>query len=379
MNTESDHDVAIVGGGLAGLSTAIQLVKSGHSIILFEKEKYPFHRVCGEYISMESWDHLNKLGVDLKHYEPPIIRHLHISNTNGRSIREKLPLGGFGMSRFFLDNKLADVARASGVTILENTRVNDIDFDDSGFSAHCADKIYKAKIICGSFGKRSNLDIKWKRPFTLSPKNKLNNYIGVKYHVKTNFQDDTIALHFFKNGYCGISKIEEDKFNLCYMTTADNLQQSGGDIGQMEQTILSENPFLKEIFQTSKKWEQEPVTISQISFDKKKPVENHILMTGDSAGMITPLCGNGMSMAFHSSKLAAENIHFFLSNKISREKMEEQYAQQWQKQFSGRLSAGRRIQRLTTDPFLMNLLLRTGSAFPPLVKWIIRQTHGDPF
>jgi flavin-dependent dehydrogenase len=38
-----NFDVAIVGGGLAGLSASILLAKAGYKIILFEKEKYPFH------------------------------------------------------------------------------------------------------------------------------------------------------------------------------------------------------------------------------------------------------------------------------------------------------------------------------------------------
>ena len=52
------YDCAIIGGGLAGLCLAIQLAKNGHKIILFEKNQYPFHKVCGEYISMESWEFL---------------------------------------------------------------------------------------------------------------------------------------------------------------------------------------------------------------------------------------------------------------------------------------------------------------------------------
>lgn len=373
------YDAAIIGGGLAGLSTAIQLAKAGYSVILFEKESYPFHRVCGEYISMESWDHLTKIGIDLPSIHPPVINKLQVTTLNGRSIEQAMPFGGFGLSRYFLDNRLAQIAKSAGVRVLENSKVTDIQFNGSEFFTNCSDKIYNSKIVCGSFGKRSNLDIKWKRPFTLSTKNKLNNYVGVKYHVYTNHPADTISLHVFKNGYCGISKIEEDKYNLCYLTSADNLQKAGGNIHQLEKNILSANPFLDEIFSTIKKWDGEPITISQISFDKKSPVENHILLTGDAAGMITPLCGNGMSMALHSGKIAAEHICRFLDNMISREVMEEQYSLQWKKQFSKRLQAGRRIQRLTTNPFLMNTLITGGRTFPSLMRWLIRQTHGDPF
>ena len=74
------------------------------------------------------------------------------------------------------------------------------------------------------------------------------------------------------------------------------------------------NPFLEKIFTESNFLFSEPATISQISFDKKSQVEHHILMIGDAAGMITPLCGNGMSMAFHSAKIAFENINLYFSN-----------------------------------------------------------------
>ncbi|TAE50818.1 MAG: FAD-dependent oxidoreductase, partial [Cytophagales bacterium] len=45
------YEVAIIGGGLAGLTNAILLANAGKKVILFEKNQYPFHRVCGEYIS----------------------------------------------------------------------------------------------------------------------------------------------------------------------------------------------------------------------------------------------------------------------------------------------------------------------------------------
>ncbi len=73
MSDETVYDVAVVGGGLAGLSLAIQCAGNGFSVVLFEKEIYPFHKVCGEYISMESWSFLESLGVPLTNLELPVI------------------------------------------------------------------------------------------------------------------------------------------------------------------------------------------------------------------------------------------------------------------------------------------------------------------
>src|SRR4051812_6672941 len=104
------YDVAIIGGGLGGLCLAIQCIEKRYSVILFEKEEYPFHKVCGEYISLESWDFLRRLGINLEDLNLPIIRALNISDASGHSYRFDLPLGGFGISRFSLDGALYHIA-----------------------------------------------------------------------------------------------------------------------------------------------------------------------------------------------------------------------------------------------------------------------------
>ncbi len=375
----TDFDVAIVGGGLAGLSLSIQLANLGHRVVLFEKEQYPFHKVCGEYISLESWNFLVRLGLDLEKIRPPVISMLQVSAVNGKISEHKLPLGGFGISRYKLDHCLAQLARAAGVTVLENTKVSQVSFEGSIFLLETSRQKYTAKLAGGSFGKRSNIDIRWQRKFIIAAKNRLNNYVGVKYHVKTNFPSDTIALHNFDNGYCGIVKIEDDKYCLCYLTTSANLQRCNGSVKEMERAILCQNPHLQAIFSNSEFLYKEPLTISQISFDKKEQVENHVLMIGDAAGMITPLCGNGMSMALHASKLATEQIDRFLKNKITRLEMEQHYRLQWKKYFSHRLKTGRRVQRLFGHKWITNYFIALARSFPKLIDSLIRQTHGEPF
>jgi menaquinone-9 beta-reductase len=377
--SDNNYDIAITGGGLSGLSLAIQLRRKGYSVILFEKEKYPFHKVCGEYISLESWDFLTSLGIDLAALKVPVISQLQVSAVNGKLLAQKLPLGGFGISRYRLDNLLMQIASTEGVVIKENTKVQDIKFVQDSFEIDCSVGIYKARVAAGSFGKRSNLDIKWKRPFTTAPKNKLNNYIGVKYHAKINFPADTIVLHNFQNGYCGIVRIEDNNYNICYLTTADNLQQCNGDIKEMERLILSRNPLLKKLFDQSELAHQSPLTISQISFEKKSQVENHVLMAGDAASMITPLCGNGMSMALHGSKIAAAQIHDFLQHNTDRDQLEKNYTLEWNRQFAQRLLMGRRIQRLFGKRWLTNFFITIIKPFPGLVRSLIKQTHGKSF
>lgn len=363
----SGYDVSIIGGGLAGLSLAIQLADDGHRVILFERKKYPFHRVCGEYISMESWDFLQRLGVPLHELRLPRITKLKVSSLKGTVVNHPMSPGGFGISRYTLDNELANIARRKGVKLMENVTVKGLGELDS-------------RVIAGAFGKRSNMDKSLNRSGALQADSPESNWLGVKYHVRADVPEDEIQLHNFEGGYCGISKVDGDQYCLCYLTRAANLQRFQGNIESMEMNLLSANPYLKMIFSSREKFLfPEPVTISQISFQRKLPVENHVLMVGDSAGMIAPLCGNGMSMALYASLLCATAIKRFLENKISRGEMERDYSGNWNRQFALRLKLGRLLQPILLRPDLSNISLSFLRRAPRLMNQIISLTHGKPF
>ena len=87
---QTEFDIAIIGGGLAGLSLAIQMNRKGLKVVLFEKETFPFHKVCGEYIAMESWDFLQNLGLPLPELNLPRITDLHISDCNGFMLKHQM-------------------------------------------------------------------------------------------------------------------------------------------------------------------------------------------------------------------------------------------------------------------------------------------------
>jgi menaquinone-9 beta-reductase len=378
MQINNEYDIAIIGGGLAGLAASIQLAKSGHSVIVFEKEKYPFHKVCGEYVSMESWNFLEELGLPLHRMNLPVIDNLFLTAPNGKAFTSKLPLGGFGISRYKLDSLLATIAKQHGAHLVEETKIDDVVFDNNFLLSFHSKKI-STKICCAAYGKRSNLDVKWKRSFLNTTDKRLDNYVGIKYHIKTNWDNNVIGLHNFKNGYCGISKIEDDKYCLCYMTRADNLRNSQNNVRQLEEQVLYKNPHLKKIFTESEFCSEFPVSISQINFSKKTQTENHILMLGDAGGMITPLCGNGMSIALHTGKIASALIDDFLNKKISRDQMEKMYQKKWSYFFSKRLKVGRGLQRFFGSDRLSNWFIQTFRTFPFLSKPIIKMTHGKSF
>lgn len=376
--TAHRYDIGIIGGGLAGLSLAIQLVRVGYSVILWEKDDYPAHRVCGEYVSRESVPFLKDLGLDLSVLQLPEIQYLELSTPSGKVTRTTLPLGGIGISRYLLDHELAKKAISLGVHVMTQTKVNDVHFRQDGHVVETHAGSFICRLVVGSFGKRSLMDIRMNRTFIQEKRKASHNYVGVKYHVKLPFPRDTIALHHFEKGYCGLSAIEDDLYCLCYMVAASQLR-AHGTIHAMEQAVLLQQPFLKKIWEDATFMWEKPITISQIAFDRKTQIEDHVLMVGDAAGMITPLCGNGMSMALHGSKLAFTFICPFLEGKLTRADMEHQYQQVWNANFATRLRAGNWLQDLFQSKLAANLLLSSLQSFPRVRQFIIRQTHGEPF
>ncbi|MDI6046826.1 NAD(P)/FAD-dependent oxidoreductase [Flavobacterium yafengii] len=369
-----NNEVLIIGGGLAGLTAAIHLSKIGLQVTVIEKNEFPKHKVCGEYISNEVLPYLNWMDLNIADLNPTNITKLEFSTASGKTIKSVLPLGGFGISRFALDEYLYKKALENGCKILQDN-VENIQFEDNQFIVTTAKKtILKSEIVIGAFGKRSTIDQKLNRDFI----QKKSYWLAVKAHYSGNFPNDSVGLHNFKGGYCGVSKVEKDIINICYLADYETFKQFK-NIDEYQKSVVSQNPHLKVIFEKSKLLFEKPLTISQISFEKKQAVENHILMIGDTAGLIHPLCGNGMAMAIHSAKIVSELVEKYYTNEIkSRKELEEKYIQEWNFNFNKRLKIGRLLANLLQKQKLSAALMRILIIFPFLLSKIIKNTHGTP-
>ena len=349
-------DVLIIGGGLAGLTNAILLQKNGYQVSVFEKKKYPFHRVCGEYISNEVLPFLEYLNIGISESGYSRINRLAVTSVSGKIMHADLKMGGFGLSRFKLDHLMYEEATRLGVRFIFE-RVDNIKFEEDKFKITTPGNIvYESAIAIAAHGKRSNLDQKLNRRFFLqrSP------YLGVKYHINTEFPKNLIRLDNFQGGYCGVSK-----------------RYSG--IAEMEEEVLFKNPYLKSLYKNSEFLFKTPEVINEISFEKKTLVENHLLFCGDSAGMITPLCGNGMAIAIHSAKILTECImrNAKKGSALNRIALENNYRLRWEKEFKMRLNSGRLIQKLFGNTVISDISVSTLNKFPGITQMLVKKTHGE--
>jgi flavin-dependent dehydrogenase len=150
-------------------------------------------------------------------------------------------------------------------------------------------------------------------------------------------------------------------------------------VAALEGEVLAQNPHLADILGSAERLYAQPEVINEISFAPKAPVEQHLLMVGDAAGLITPLCGNGMAMALHGAALVAPLAEQFLRGELARPALEAAYARAWQRQFGARLQVGRAVQGLFGGPVLSELVVGALRHWPAGVRALMRQTHGQPF
>tara|TARA_R110000850_G_scaffold268138_1_gene399444 strand:+ start:43132 stop:44250 length:1119 start_codon:yes stop_codon:yes gene_type:complete len=366
-----DYNIIIIGGGLAGLTAALHLSKHKISVLVIEKNSYPNHKVCGEYVSNEVLPYLESLGINPLATGAKQIDELVLSAPSGKRLKQKLPLGGFGISRYTLDDLMAEQVKKDAM--IKKERVEQITFRNNSFRVVTIEgKSYTSEFVIGAFGKRSNLDKELNRDFVA----KKSPWLAVKTHYEFDFPENTVALHHFDGGYCGLSKVENNNVNMCYLANYKSFKKHK-NISDFEEKVLSKNPFLKEFIKYAKPVFEAPLTISQISFESKKPVEDHIFMAGDSAGLIHPLCGNGMAMAIHSAKIISEIfVEYFQEKSISRENLEKLYTQKWKSVFQRRLYTAAILQKVLMRPAALSFGVKAVFFFPGALPHIIKRTHG---
>ena len=368
------YDIIIVGGGLAGLVSALNLSRKGKKVLLIEKHAYPKHKVCGEYISREVLPYLHSLDFDPYKFGAKEIKKLTFSTSSNLSISSSLQLGGFSISRYCIDFELKKKAEINGARVLK-AKVSGIKFHNELFSVNTSSMdTYTAPLVIGAFGKRSNIDMKLNRTFL----HKQSHFLAVKAHYKGIFPDDSVGLHNFEGGYCGISKVENNHINICYLMHA-KIFNKYNNIQEFQENVLYKNKLIKKVLANSELVFDQPLVIGNICFSSKNLVEDHILMCGDSAGMIHPLAGNGMGMAIRSAQIVSELILAYPHGEIkSRDELERAYSKAWKNEFGFRLKAGRIIARLFRLGIITDLLMRIILIFPSILPYIITKTHGKP-
>ncbi len=373
------HDAIVIGAGVAGCAAAIGLARSSRSVLLLEAERYPVHKMCGEFLSPESSRAFRGLGVEEEIWARGAvpIRRVAITSPATTVWRGELPTPGLGISRWTLDPLLFDAALAAGANGLQGARVTSIEGDARegfrvGFGLDGAAREARARLVLGAFGKRSRLDRILDRAFLKRD----HGFVAFKAHHTGADLGDWVELHGFDGGYCGMSHVEGGLVNVCLIAWTRVLKEAGRSFDAMREGVMRANPILAERLDGLTLVADRIVSISQIPFTSKELFASDVMMIGDTAGMIAPLCGDGMAMALRSAELGIEFAERYLVGASTFEELRAGYTRAWRREFSSRLRLGRLLQHGLFRPFPARLGLALLNRAPQLGQTIIAATRG---
>lgn len=315
------RSITIAGGGLAGLALANRLSIEGVEVELFEKRRYPFHRVCGEFISGVSESVLQELGVcDCLRDAQPI--HSMAWFIRDRAVlQEAMPRPALGISRYTLDARLAEIARASGVALQEG-------------------KAYQGRVEEG---------VVWATGKALDQK---SCWVGLSAHFE-NFDIDRLEMYCGPVGYFGVSPIEDGRVNVTGLFRKEvTLKGRGVDLlfAYLEANDCS---GLIKRFGRAKVVEDSFAAIAGFDFGAQ---ERSGFAIGDRSVLIPPFAGNGMSMAFEAAAEASRHLIDYAKGRSSWAHARRQYAVFQQASFGSRMTVALCLHPLILSSFGLRML-----------------------
>jgi flavin-dependent dehydrogenase len=364
------YDLIIIGAGLSGLSTALRCKSEDVSVLVLEKGDLPRHKVCGEYLSAEVLPLLESWGMNLS--ERPRVTRAMLSAPNGQHREIQLPLGGVGVSRYFLDESLHQLARQCGIDVHVREGVKKVRKEGSRrFKVETKSNNYAARWVVSCHGKAVG------RHISTTTDSKRERYIGVKQYYAMDFPDDLVALHSFRGGYGGAVLVENGWVDMAFMLN-QSLFTRYRNIDKVMRSVLYNNPWMKKLLTDGKpKWEQ-PMAVSNFILGRKPDNNGGALTAGDAYAMIPPASGNGMAMAIISGAMMGKQLQEAVRKNLSMEEVHKAYAREWKHFFKRRLWWGRHVQRFMEHPRAANVAMQIIKRSDALLRQTIRQTHGSP-
>ena len=368
------YDAIIVGGGPAGSSAAIHLSRRGLGVLVLEKDAMPRDKLCGEFLSTEVGAICRRLGVldrMLAAGANPI-HSVRAFSLDGASFEAPLPGVALGLSRRTFDAELFRRAGECGAELREGETVRRIDGNlIDGFTVETERESSCAGVVLGAYGRRSTLDRKLERPFI---KNR-SPFVAFKAHFRGENADSAIELHAFPGGYCGVLTEESGETNVCWIAYSDELRSAGGSPDEMAASTLRANVALARRLDRLERV-HDFLAVGELSFRPKGHFASDVCMIGDAAGMIAPLCGDGMAMALATGEIVAPLIYEFLSGFSTASEFRNRYVHLWNRQFRRRMAVGRHLQDALLSPRMSRLGIRVFAAVPALAQVVVRATRG---
>ena len=338
------YDVAVVGGGPSGAMSALSLAKEGVRVVVIEKEKLPRPKTCGGGVVRRA---LGLLPVDVT---GAIERECHVAEVNLVSAplhftsKREEPMVSMTMRENF-DFLLVSAAKEAGAEVRERCLVHDVSIHADKVDVVTNEGSFFSRFVVAADGAKSIVAKKagWKETRNLAP-----------------------ALE------CEVAVSEESLERLSHAARFDfGLVPSGyawtfPKKDHLSMGVLSMRPGPMKLRRVFEQY-LELINLNGVETIKRRGslipvsprkdgfVRNRVLLTGDAAGLVDPVVGEGITSAILSGMIAARAL---LEGGLDEGKVKEFYEYELSRKILQELRLGRAVAKLIYDyPGLLRPLL----------------------
>ncbi|MCZ6507447.1 MAG: NAD(P)/FAD-dependent oxidoreductase [Acidobacteria bacterium] len=337
MKGRRDCDVLIVGGGPAGLATAIAVRQLGLGALVVDRSAPPIDKACGEGLMPGAVAALGRLGVEL----PPDLGHPFRGIRyvgDGVSVRADFPhLRGRGLRRPLLHSLLVERATEIGVDFAWRTPVRALQgrciTTDSGE--------LRGRWLVGADGLHSRI----RRWSGLAGRSRSRRRFGIRRHYRCKPWSEDVEVYWTDGCEAYVWGSAADEVGVAMLWgggTSDFdrlLQRFPALVGRLSGATAATRD------QGAGPFDQRP----------RRLYRGRVVLVGDAAGYRDPITGEGLDLSFHQALLlarclAADDLRPY----------------------------PRRLRRLTARPYLFIRLLLAAEARPGLRRRLLRLLAANP-
>ncbi len=298
-------ETVIVGGGPAGAATACCLASMGCEVVLVERAGAPHHKVCGEFLSVETQAQLRRLGVDPISLGAMPIDHVAVYSS-ARSVMAELPIRALSLSRYRFDDTLLCRAQERGAQGKRSVSVRTVTPDGRSWRVACDDgetlRCRHLVLATGKLGLRGIGDARD------------NSLVGLKMHLRPTAEirralTGRVELFLLNRSYVGLELIEDGIANLCCVLPRGTVARLAPGWQGLREYLAAKLPSLAERLESADPlWDKAMAVVCPTGGHLHSEAGPAVYRVGDRLAHIPPFTGDGIAIALGSGALAAEHI-----------------------------------------------------------------------
>lgn len=314
---QSQLDVAVVGGSIAGCAAAIRFSQLGHRVAVFDRkamDDQSYKRLCTHFIQPHAVPLLAGLGLAHLHEPEWSVTTKAVFVTPGGLVEgpggylpEQSDLYALNLERRVLDPALREAARRQGVRYIDDTAVERVEQDESGWildtCGGAGSQRFRASLVVAADGRRSRLAKELGNPAECHP-NERAAFFGYFSGIRTRADNRSVFIMNDQDLAC-VYPLVEGRTQLVLFAEKSRVESWHGADGRLRPFLeyfagLPEAPSVSDAVP-----ETAVLGYSDYPSQIRRPVSGSIPFVGDAALSLDAMSGVGCGFALVSADLLA--------------------------------------------------------------------------